>query len=446
MQVSQDPTPAKGYASAPQPAGSTLLSIVQGNIAEERSDIIVNTTTEDMMLNKSAVSKAIAEKAGEELQKTCRQLFENGMRLEHGQIVLTPAPGKLHCKKLIHAHVPHRGSMAKSSSHHYQLIDKIVTDCLQKAESSQMQSISFPAFGLGGGGYAVDQVAEPMLKAFKKFGQTHPQSVKSIRVVIYDQDLYKLFNEFYCKFFGRSSADPPPPQSIFSRILGSSQKPDNSQELQTSALAPVRRTSGAPPLWVLSRSVPNSVVVFQIFAASDAQCNRIEQQLRDLICEKSTSKEIEDNEVIEHLLEDDFRDIVQIGDQLGVQVRVFPRIKQIRISGEKSKVTEAYSDIQRILHDVEKSKTELISFEWQSEDDDGMYEPYPPEANIWIERAHGRGAKAVELIIDGVAVIIDLQYQTETDKTTGKRRNLRRVKKTMSSVGMFLCSFCCVCV
>ena len=390
-----------------------------------------------MMLNKSAVSKAIAEKAGEELQKTCRQLFENGMRLEHGQIVLTPAPGKLRCKKLIHAHIPHRGSMAKSSNHHYQLIDKIVTDCLQKAESSHMQSISFPAFGLGGGGYAVDQVAEPMLKAFQKFGQTHPQSVKSIRVVIYDQDLYKLFNEFYCKFFGRSSADPLPPQGIFSRILGSSQKPDNSQELQTSAVAPVKRTSGAPPLWALSRSVPNPIVVFQIFAASDAQCNRIEQKLRDLISEKSTSKEIKDNEVIEHLLDDDFRDLVQIGDRLGVQVRVLPKIREIRISGEKSKVAEAHSDIQKILHDIERSKTDLISFEWQSEDDDGMYETYPPEANIRLERAYSRGAKAVELIIDGVAVVIDLQNNIETDKTTGKRRNIRRAKKTVPSFGMF---------
>ncbi len=387
-----------------------------------------------MTLNKSAVSKAILEKAGDELQKTCKHYVENGMRLDHGQIVVTPAVGKLRCRKIIHAHVPHQGSIAKSSTHHCQLIEKIVIDCLQKAEHEKMNSISFPAFGLGGGGYSVEQVAEPMLKAFQKFGQTHPQSVKSIRVVIYDPELYKQFNDFYCKFFGHSSLDTRPPPSLWNRLVGSSHKVNSeSQELQAGGGALLK----APPIWALSRSIPNPIVVFTIFGASNAQCEKIADTLKKLIKEKSTTKTITDAH-IEQLIDDDVKEIVQIGDKHGVHVKMVAKIKEIHISGETSKVLGAHSEIQKILSDIERSMIELRDFEWLSADDDGRYEAYTPEASMRLERAFNKGLKAIELTVDNVVVVIDIQNYMETDKTTGKRRNIMRSKKSMGSVGMYI--------
>ncbi len=371
-----------------------------------------------MTLNKSAVSKEILAKAG----KHC---IENGMRLDHGQIVVTPAVGKLRCRKIIHAHVPHQGSIAKSSTH--QLIEKIVIDCLHKAEHEKMKSISFPAFGLGGGGCSVEQVAEPMLKAFQKFGQTHPQSVKSIRVVIYDPKLYKQFNDFYCKFFGHSSLDTRPPPSLWNRLVGSSHKVNSeSQELQVGGGASLK----APPIWALSRSIPNPIVVFTIFGASDAQCEKIADTLKKLIKEKSTTKTITGAH-IEQLIDDDVKEIVQIGDKHGVHVKMVAKIKEIHISGETSKVLGARSEIQKILSDIEKSMIELRCIEWLSADDDGRYEAYPPEASMRLERAVNKGLTAIELTVDNVVVVIDIQNNMVTDKTTGKRKNIVRVKKFM---------------
>ncbi len=374
-----------------------------------------------MTLNKSAVSRAILEKAGVELQKTCKHYVENGMRLDHGQIVVTPAFGKLRCRMIIHAHVPHQGSIA-TSTHHCQLIEKIVIECLQKAEHENMASISFPAFGLGAGGYSVEQVAEPMLKAVQKFRQTHPKSVKLIRVVIYDPDLYKQFNDFYCKFFGRRSSD---------RIVGSSHKvKSESQELQAGGLA----SNKPPPIWALSRSIPNPIVVFTIFGASDAQCEKIATILKKLIKEKSTTKTITDVH-IEQLIDDDLKEILQIGDKHGVHVKMVAKIKEIRISGETSKVLEAHGKIQKILSDIETSMIELRDFEWSSAEDDGRFEAYPPEASMRLERAFNKGLKAIELTVDNVVVLIDIQNRLETDKTTGKRRNITRSKKLMGFVG-----------
>ncbi len=438
----QAPPASPPAAVAPPTGSSTTLIIAQGNIAEESTDIIVNTTSEDMTLNKSAVSRAILEKAGVELQKTCNNYVENGMRLDHGQIVVTPAVGKLRCRKIIHAHVPHQGSIA-TSTHHCQLIEKIVIDCLQRAENEKMESISFPAFGLnlGGGGYLL---AEPMLQAFQKFGQTHPKSVKSIRVVINDPDLYKQFNDLYCKFFGRSSSDPTPPPSLWDRLklIGSNQKVNSvSQELQAEGVA----SNKPPPIWALSHSIRNPIVVFTIFGASDDQCEKIATILKNLIKEKSTTKTITDVH-IEQLIDDDLKEILQIGDKHGVHVKMVAKIKEIHISGETSNVLEAHSEIQKILSDISRSMITLRDFEWSSAEDDGRFEAYPPEASMRLERALNRGMKAIELTVDNVVVLIDIQNRVETDKTSGKRRNISRSKNSMGSVGeciYALCTYVC---
>lgn len=390
-----------------------------------------------MQLTQSAVSKAILSKAGQELQTTCTQYVQNGMKLDHGQTVTTPACGSLRCKKIIHAHVPYRAAATRSSIDYSQLLNGIVDDCLQKADKEGMQSISFPAFGLGGGGYSVDEVASPMLKAFEKFGQSSPKSLKMIRVVIYDQALHTLFKEFYCKFFGRDPSVPTPSPGLLSRILGNTGSSDaDAQDLQSGKGSPALQAPSVPPIWALSHSVPNPVAVFRIFASSDAKCTSIECELKDAIKKKAITEYIRDAEMVEHLIDDDVKDMIDIGDKLGVQVKVMQKIKEIQISGEKAKVMEAVVKVKEILTEVDKCMGELKIYEWQSEDDGG-FEPYPPEASIRLERAFNKKLGAIELIVEGVAVVIDLQDNVETSKTTGMRREVRRLKRRVS-IGKFL--------
>lgn len=434
MQASPQPPPAAGAgagAATPAEVGSTTLSIIQGNIAEESTDVIVNTTTEDMLLNKTAVSRAILKKTGDELQKTCKQYVENGMLLDHGQILTTRAFGKLRCKKIIHAYLPHKGSMTASSTHHSQLIEKIVSDCLQKAEVDSMTSISFPAFGLGGGGYTVEDIAEPMLNAFQVFGQSHPKCIKSVRVVIFDPDLHEKFDKFYHQFFGRSTFDPTPSSSLWQRLItGSSRKANSeSQELQTSVAA--IRT----PLTSALHSLTSSTVIFTIFAASNDKCEGIATKLRQLVHDKSTTRKISD-QFIEQLLEEDVAEITKIGRRVGVQVEIVRKIKEISISGEKSKVIEAERDIEKVLICIQQTMTSLQTIEWKSEDDDGTYESFPLEASIKLERAFNKKPMpdTIELTVEGITLEIDLKNFIETNTATGKRRQIKRYKESVQGI------------
>ena len=389
-----------------------------------------------MQLTQTAVSKAILAKAGQGLQTTCTQFVQNGMKLDHGQTVTTPSYGSLRCKKIIHAHVPYRAAATRSLLDYSQLIEGIVDDCLQKADKDGFQSISFPAFGLGGGGYSVDEVASPMLKAFKRFGQSSPKSLKMIRVVIYDQGLHTQFKDFYCRFFGRDASVPAPSPSFISRILGNAGSSNaDAQDLQSCKGSPTVQVPSISPIWALSHSVPNPVAVFQIFASTDANCTAIEGELKDAIKKKAVTEYIKNAEMVEHLIDDDIKDMVDVGDKLGVQVKVMPKIKEIQISGEKAKVMEAVVKVKEILTEVERCMGELKMYEWQSEDG-GSFEAYPPEASIRLERAFNKKLDAIELIVEGVAVVIQFQENVEISKTTGSRREVRRMKRR-ASVGKF---------
>lgn len=388
------------------------------------------------MLTRTAVSKAILERAGEQLQKTCTQLVTNGITLEHGQTVTTLACGSLRCRKIIHAHLPFKRATSSSSIDCDKLIEDIVDDCLRKAEGDRMESISFPAFGLGSGGYGVNEVASPMLKTFKRFGLSSPKHLKLIKVVIFDKDLYTLFRNFYCKFFNRDLTAPSPP-SLLSRIFGfANNSDDDAQELQSSMSRGLPGIQPSDPYPVSTphtitgpHTVTNSVVVFKIFAASDAVCTEVESKLRDSIKTKSVTRVVKDNDTVRHLIDADTEAVLQIGESLGVKVVIKSKINEITISGEKTKVLEAVVQVKQILSEVEKCKNELNIYEWQSEDDGG-FEPYPPEASIKLERAYSKKLDTIQLIVEGVSVLIDLQEKIEISQMTGKRRDVIRVKRS----------------
>ena len=406
-------------------AVTTRLSIENSDIAEEATEIIVNTTTEEMKLSDSAVSRALLKRAGPMLQQTCDQLIQSGLTLDSGNIVETKSYGSLKCKKIIHAHVPPRNEAIKLGIDHSALINEIVTKVLSKAESLGMKSISFPALGFGQGGYSIDEVAEPMLTAFRDFSQQGYKAIEVIKVVIFYQCPYQQFFNLYASFF---KVDTSAPFKLASAIM-SKLNPKGGYGVGHVVLqdhASPQQSHGYPEFMDLN----DKLLQFEIYASSDAKCTCIAKQLREFVEEKAISEEI-NNPVIANFIDSDLDDIMTFETTFQVQIKVIPQLQMITIQGEISQCKDAKQKIMEVIMEVEKCKSELKNFQWLTEDIDNNTEPYSGEVSLKLERARDKIIPALQLVIDDdTEILVDFYKMEERSVLTGAVRKVIRFLKS----------------
>ena len=174
--------------------------VERGDISEERADVIVNTTSENMLLSKTPVSKALLKKAGTDLQDQCNMIIENGYKLSGGNVAVTDAY-ELKCKKIFHIHVPPRHIISKSGQNWYNEIQNIIHECLRKAEYLKYYSISFPLVASTKKGYIVEEIAGLMLSVMRRFGKKFAKFIKTVKIVIMRKSSFVIFSNFFFTFF-----------------------------------------------------------------------------------------------------------------------------------------------------------------------------------------------------------------------------------------------------
>ncbi|KAL0994160.1 hypothetical protein UPYG_G00118530 [Umbra pygmaea] len=152
----------------------------KGNIQEEYSDVIVNTISEDLDLSKGAVSKAILEAAGSQIQTEARKEAHAGM-LAFGDVVVTDGYN-LHCLKVIHTVCP---SWDNGKGTAERILRTIIRDCLNEVEKRRMASVSFPAIGTGNMGFPRDLVCRLFLQEVDEF---RPNHLKEVSIVVHPSD------------------------------------------------------------------------------------------------------------------------------------------------------------------------------------------------------------------------------------------------------------------
>ena len=403
-------------------SGSISLTIENSDISDEACDVIVNTTTEHISANRTAVATAIMAKGGQVLQQQCNELVKNGFLLGCGDIKMMDVQGfgKLKCKKLIHTHLSSKGPNS------YYVVHQIVTNCIKEAGKKRMKSIALPAFGLGTGGYSVPEVAEPMFVALTEFGLSNPKSLDTIKVVISDQQKYKDFYDYFTKFF---KLDSPGILSTVSSFMSSTfmgKSPTRSVDL--SSLDPS-----------ILDNLGNSLVLFSVYAPTLKICGEIIQKLIDFIKDQCMDEPIQ-NPVIEHLLPMDITNILKIARSGKVEIEIFEKIKTISITGEKTDVINARVDISEILTEVERVHTSLQNYQWKTIDGDDM-ELYSHEDSYILEKAYIKKTRTVNLVIDGMDCYVNLDTYEETT-SSGKVRKIKREEKIKHSGNqLFILSF-----
>ncbi|CAC5408901.1 unnamed protein product [Mytilus coruscus] len=144
--------------------GSISVRVVKGQLAQQKVDVIVNSTSRDLNLENGMLSSSLLKAGGQSLQTEC---------------------GNLSCKNVLHGCLP--------SWHHDQssikILETFITECLNVSTKKKHKSIAFPSLGTGKLGYPVDQVAKHMFSCIESFTGSAPTStIKDVLFVVYDQD------------------------------------------------------------------------------------------------------------------------------------------------------------------------------------------------------------------------------------------------------------------
>jgi len=157
------------------------LEIVDGDIAAEATDAIVNAANNRFWMG-AGVAGAIKARGGATIE---HEAMAQGP-VEPGECVIT-AGGRLAARHVIHAAV--MGQDLKTSA---ELIDLATLNSLIVADVYELESIAFPAFGTGVGGFPLAECARIMIGAIRVHA-TPATSLRLVRLVLFGRAAYETF-------------------------------------------------------------------------------------------------------------------------------------------------------------------------------------------------------------------------------------------------------------
>ncbi|MFE3138075.1 O-acetyl-ADP-ribose deacetylase [Streptomyces scopuliridis] len=178
----------------------TNLTLVLGDIADQRADALVNAAN-SWLLGGAGVDGAIHARAGRALTNACRELRESryGRGLATGQSVATTA-GRLHALWVIHTVGPHWDRHDDRSS----LLASCYRTALEVAAELGARTVALPAISTGIHRWPLDDGARIAVRTVREtlasWETTGRQGVKAgartieeVRFVLLNQQAYAAF-------------------------------------------------------------------------------------------------------------------------------------------------------------------------------------------------------------------------------------------------------------
>ncbi|KAM9836729.1 protein mono-ADP-ribosyltransferase PARP14-like [Aulostomus maculatus] len=203
------------------------LQMVHGNIVQETTEVIVNTT--DFSGYHSGVSKAILSAAGPSVQ---RQFAKVGIPANY---MCTTGPGLLHCREIIHA----------SFKSDVQWIIKNIKKILKQCENKGYRSVAFPAINTGVGGMDFGKACKAMLDGMASaITDLKPTSLSLIRIIIWQQEVFTAFRSELKSRFGEVG---PHPESTWKEKAMYPFKKLQEKYFKSSPSSPLQDLSSKPP-------------------------------------------------------------------------------------------------------------------------------------------------------------------------------------------------------
>ena len=212
------PTRARSYQDKPasvllcsyETQEKILLKVFKGDITAHGCDVIVNAANGELK-HIGGVAKSILDAGGKEIQDECDAHVKAEGMLFEGELY-NGSPGKLGCKRLIHAVGPRWDNSKREKTS-----KTLSVTCIRVLEEAKSyRSIALPAIGSGIYGIPKEVCAKIMIEAAEKFSKKHEDcALKEIHFVNIDDESGKVFVQEFCQRFGGRSSfknDQEPPK------------------------------------------------------------------------------------------------------------------------------------------------------------------------------------------------------------------------------------------
>ncbi|CAB4013230.1 poly [ADP-ribose] polymerase 15 isoform X1 [Paramuricea clavata] len=158
------------------------ITIIVGDVAQEKVDVIVNAMNAKVDLNASRCGKALLKMAGEELLNECHKIGS----LLAGDITST-GPAKLNCKRVYHVRLS-----SWDNGRGAQILRMLIKKCLYQMDKDKLRSIAIPAIGTGALHFPRLEVAKIFFEEVTGHLTAHPQ-IDEVHFVAFDQATVDAF-------------------------------------------------------------------------------------------------------------------------------------------------------------------------------------------------------------------------------------------------------------
>ena len=378
------------------------VEIVKGDITKESTDVIAHLTNPGLSMQ-GGVGSALARSGGKDIERECE---DEVSAVKLTDTVLTTA-GRLNAKYVAH--------MVASSGPDVSEIEKCIENCLKKVTKNGCKSISFPAVGTGQLKHDHEKAARAILTSVLGFLQSNPESLKTVRIVLNDDNLVRAFV---------SSAK------------------QLKQEFEPGFLRKIGNFFGwkteSATINVKERPPANTKkLLLEIYAKDEATVNAAKEKIKTII-EKQKKKEKIEDESIEKLSAKQISEITELCERYELKVTIDKEINRIILNGHTEDISTGLNEIHKILKKIGETEKEMekaalhedlaemvsqgVQWFWVDSSDDEEPVEYEKHTNAIIEKAYSKKEKSVIFVTD------DEKFEIVFDKM--EEKNLTRNEKS----------------
>jgi len=178
----------------PDKVGPTLLTLVLGDITQQKVDAVVNAANSGL-LGGGGVDGAIHAAGGAAVTEACRKIRAERGLLPPGEAVITTG-GKLPAPYVIHTVGPVWQGGNKGEP---ETLARAYKSSLELASAYNLKTLAFPAISTGAYGYPITKAAEAALKTLSEELPRH--NFQEIRLVLFSPQALQSYQKIFWLYF-----------------------------------------------------------------------------------------------------------------------------------------------------------------------------------------------------------------------------------------------------